>query len=160
MFPAEIVPVSIFLSALGSHLLAVVMLFSAVLVILHQASFSLLLLPLFFALLGLLAIGISWISSSLHVYLRDTAQVMSVILTFWFWLTPIFIPERDIPGWARPVLLSNPLTYVVRCYRAVLLSARAPALHDVLMLAAISLSVFVLGGLFFRQMKRGFADVL
>jgi hypothetical protein len=42
----------------------------------------------------------------------------------------------------------------------VLLSAKAPALHDLAILFAVSMSVFVLGGLFFRHMKRGFADVL
>jgi len=35
--------------------------------------------------------GVAWIFSSLNVYLRDTAQVLSVIMTFWFWFTPIFI---------------------------------------------------------------------
>ena len=54
-------------------------------------SFSLLLLPLCSALLGLLAVGLSWISSSFQVYLRDTVQVVSVILIFWQWVTPIFI---------------------------------------------------------------------
>jgi ABC-type polysaccharide/polyol phosphate export permease len=160
VFPAEIVPITIFLSAMVGHLLAVSMLFIAVAIILHQASFSLLLLPLCSALLGLLAVGLSWISSSFQVYLRDTIQVVSVILIFWQWTTPIFIDEVDFPGPTHLVVVLNPITYVVRCYRDLLLSARPPALHDVAILAAISATVFVLGGLFFRHMKRGFADVL
>jgi lipopolysaccharide transport system permease protein len=160
VFPAEIVPISIFLSAMVSHLLAVAMLFVAVLAMLGQASFSLLLLPLCSALLGLLAVGLSWVSSSFQVYLRDTVQVVTVILIFWQWTTPIFIPEGSFPVKAHLVVVLNPITYVVRCYRDILLSARAPALHDVAILFAISLAVFIAGGLFFRQMKRGFADVL
>ena len=51
-------------------------------------------LPIYMLQIGLFAVGIGWIVSSLQVYLRDTAQVLSVILTFWFWITPIFI----LPG--------------------------------------------------------------
>jgi ABC-type polysaccharide/polyol phosphate export permease len=160
VFPAEIVPISIFLSAMVSHLLAVTMLFVAVAMILHQVTFWLLLLPLFSALLGLLAVGLSWISSSLQVYLRDTIQVVTVILIFWQWTTPIFIEESKFPQRAHLVVVLNPITYVVRCYRNVLLSASPPALDDLAVLCGISMCVFVLGGLFFRHMKRGFADVL
>jgi len=160
VFPAEIVPIAIFLSAMISHLLAVVMLFTAVILILHQVSFSLLLLPVCAALLGLLAIGLSWISSSFQVYLRDTIQVVSVILIFWQWVTPIFVEESFFRGKTHLVVVLNPMTYVVRCYRNVLLSATPPALHDVAILLAVSSGVFIAGGLFFRQMKRGFADVL
>ena len=160
VFPAEIVPISIFLSAMVSHLLAVLMLFVAMVALVHQASFSLLLLPLCSAILGLLAVGLSWISSSFQVYLRDTVQVVGVLLIFWQWTTPIFLPESEFPAQAHLVIVLNPITYVVRCYRNILLSAQPPALTDLAVLLGVSTAVFVAGGLFFRQMKRGFADVL
>ena len=47
--------------------------------------------------MGLFAVGVGWIVASLHVFLRDTAQVLSVMLTFWFWVTPIFIEEGKFP---------------------------------------------------------------
>jgi lipopolysaccharide transport system permease protein len=50
--------------------------------------------------------------------------------------------------------------YAVRAYRHVLLSSRAPSLQDLFILAAYGAAAFVAGGLFFRHMKRGFADVL
>jgi ABC-type polysaccharide/polyol phosphate export permease len=160
VFPAEIVPITIFLSAMVGHLIAVLLLFVAVGLVLHHVSFSLLLLPVCAALLGLLAVGLSWISSSFQVYLRDTVQVVSVILIFWQWLTPIFLDEASFPGSTKLIVVLNPITYVVRCYRDVLLSAKMPAVRDLAVLAGVSVLVFVLGGLFFRHMKRGFADVL
>ena len=45
-------------------------------------------------LMAMFAMGIGWFVASLHVYIRDTAQVVSVVLTLWFWLTPIFIDEK------------------------------------------------------------------
>jgi ABC-type polysaccharide/polyol phosphate export permease len=52
------------------------------------------------------------------------------------------------------------MAYVVRAYRQVLLSQQIPSLSDAGVLAAFGLAAFFAGGLFFRHLKRGFADVL
>ncbi len=160
IFPAEMIPISVFLSTLVSHLLAVALIVGATAVVLNQVSVFLLLLPVYILVIGLLAVGIGWIVASLHVFLRDTAQVMTVVLTFWFWLTPILITEQQFPSWARFLLVANPLFYLVRAYRSLLLSTRVPDLGDLAVAAAYGCGAFVIGGLFFRHMKRGFADVL
>jgi ABC-type polysaccharide/polyol phosphate export permease len=160
VFPAEIVPVSVFLSSLMSHLLALAMMMAAAAVFLNQISFFLILLPFYMFAIGLFAVGVGWIAASLHVFLRDTAQVLSVLLTFWFWLTPIMITEQFFPPWAHFLLAANPMYYAVRGYRQILLSQSPPDPADFLRLAAYGATAFVLGGLFFRHMKRGFADVL
>jgi lipopolysaccharide transport system permease protein len=160
VFPAEVVPVSVFFSALISHLLGLAMLLGASLLILGRVSAMVVLLPIYMLLLGLLAIGVGWIVASLQVYLRDTAQVVSVALTFWFWITPIFISEQYFPEKLRFLARINPLAYVVRAYRDHLLSYRFPSLRELAILTACALTAFFLGGLFFRQLKRGFADVL
>jgi len=160
VFPAEIVPVSIFLSSLINHLIALALALSIVGIYLKHFSVWMLSLPLYILLIGLLAIGIGWIVAGLHVYLRDTAQVLMVVLTFWFWMTPIFIDEQQFPEQFRWVLHANPLAFLVRAYRDRLLSSARPSLHDFAIIAAYAVVAFVLGGLFFRHLKRGFADVL
>jgi ABC-type polysaccharide/polyol phosphate export permease len=165
MFPSEIVPVSIFLSSLVSHLLAVGLFVLVVAIVpdqhLNPASA---LLPLGMLLLGLFGIGIGWIAASLQVYLRDTAQVVTVVMTLWFWITPIMITESKFPVKQFPrgvafVLGANPLVYIVHVYRQMLLGSVVPW-HDLLTAGGFAIGAFVLGGLFFRHMKRGFADVL
>src|SRR5580658_11218637 len=71
VFPAEVVPVSIFLSSLIHHLIALV-------VALVWAGFAdkfvspmILWLPVYMLFVGMLAVGVGWIAASLHVYLRD-----------------------------------------------------------------------------------------
>jgi ABC-type polysaccharide/polyol phosphate export permease len=160
VFPAEIIPVSVFLSTLVSHLIAVVLMVTAMGVGYNQISVFLIVLPVYMVVIGLLAIGFGWIAASLHVFLRDTAQIISVIFTFWFWLTPIFIEESKFPRSVRFLLDWNPLYYLVRAYRAVLLYATVPSWSDLVMATLFGVVVFVAGGLFFRYMKRGFADVL
>jgi|SRR5579871_191848 len=160
VFPSEIVPVSIFLSSLINHLMALGLVLVIVGLYIGHFSLWMLSLPLYMLLVGLFAVGIGWIVSSLQVYLRDTVQVISVVLTFWFWLTPIMITEETFPQQLRFLLKLNPLALLVRAYRDRLLSYRVPNLHDFALVAFYAATVFVLGGLFFRHLKRGFADVL
>jgi lipopolysaccharide transport system permease protein len=70
------------------------------------------------------------------------------------------VEDRLFPGWARIVVYANPLTYVVRAYRETLLGNALPSARDLGSTAAFAIVAFVFGGLFFRYMKRGFADVL
>src|SRR5215472_5597913 len=160
VFPAEVVPISVFLSSLINHAMALALVVAAIAVKESHISPMLALLPAYMVFLGLFAVGIGWIAASLQVYLRDTVQMLSVILTFWFWLTPILITESQVPAQFRFLVEGNPLALVVRAYRQALLSYRPPALADFGVLAVSATLTFVLGGLFFRHMKRGFADVL
>lgn len=160
VFPAEIIPVSVFLSSLVSHGLGLALIVAAVGVFNNQVSPALVLLPVYIFLIGLLAIGLGWIVASLHVYLRDTAQVVAVLLLLWFWLTPIFITEDLFPQKMRFLVVSNPFYYLVRGYRRLLLAGDLPNIRDLAIVAAAGAATFVIGGLFFRHMKRGFADVL
>jgi ABC-type polysaccharide/polyol phosphate export permease len=160
VFPAEIMPVAIFLSSLVSHLLALGLVIGAIGLWLHQFSPAVLLLPALMVVVGLFAVGVGWITSSLQVYLRDTVQVVMVGLTFWFWLTPIFIPDAKYPARFHFLLEWNPLAYVVRDYRLMLLGNMPPPIGDFFAAAAFGVGTFVVGGLFFRHLKRGFADVL
>lgn len=160
VFPAEIVPVSIFLSSLASHLMVVALVITGIGVITGHFSLWMLMLPVYMLLVGLFAVGVGWVVASLQVYLRDTAQVLNVVLVFWFWITPIFITEQQVPERVRFALHLNPLAFVVQAYRDRLLSYRIPSLHDLAVITAYAVTAFIAGGLFFRHLKRGFADVL
>jgi ABC-type polysaccharide/polyol phosphate export permease len=160
VFPAEIVPVSVFLSSLVSHLMALTLMVGAVVLFEGTMNPALVLLPVYMFLTGLLAVGLCWIMASLQVYLRDTSQVLSVVLTFWFWFTPIFIDEGQFPARIRFLISGNPISYLVRAYRELLLSRHLPSGTDLVIVGAYAVTAFVAGGLFFRHMKRGFADVL
>ena len=76
------------------------------------------------------------------------------------WTTPIFIAESKYPAWGHFVIEANPLAYVVRAYRTMILEQAMPSVADLGWIALFGTMTFVLGGLFFRYLKRGFADVL
>lgn len=160
LFPSEIVPISIFLSSLVNHFFTLILLVGATALWLGHWGAAVLLVPVYTVLLGMLAIGIGWIAASLQVYLRDTAQVTQVVLTLWMWLTPVFLYESSYPARYQWLIDYNPLAYLVRSYRERIFSSNAPNLEEFGVIAFYSVTAFVAGGLFFRQLKRGFADVL
>lgn len=160
VFPVESIPLSIFLSSCVQHVLGLVVLIGATGIWeRHINPFLPLLLPALL-LLGLFSVGLSWILASLHVYLRDTAQIVNVLLTFWFWFTPIFIEEQMVPAQLRFILQFNPMAYFVGIYRQCVLGTGSPSLNQFAIAAAFATGTFVAGGFVFRRLRRGFADVL
>lgn len=160
IFPSEVIPVSVFLSSLINHLIATALLVAAVIIWDDGVSPMIAFMPVYVVLVGLLAVGMGWIVASLNVYLRDTAQIVQVALTLWFWITPIFITRELVPERFQFLVSWNPLSYVVRAYREMILSVDFPSFREMGLLAVFAVGVFFAGGLFFRQLKRGFADVL
>jgi ABC-type polysaccharide/polyol phosphate export permease len=159
-FPSEIAPLSIFLSSLIHHAIGLALVIVSVAVWLNHISVMLVFLPVYMLAVGLFAVGIGWMVAALHVYLRDTAQAITVVLQLWFWVTPIFIEEAKYPSWSRLLIAANPMAYVVRGYRALLLTNRPPSFRELAVVMTLAAATFFLGGLFFRYLKRGFADVL
>jgi ABC-type polysaccharide/polyol phosphate export permease len=160
LFPSELLPISVFFSSALNHLLAVALAVTAVAFWDGHFYWTLLFLPLYTGFLGMLAVGIGWVFASLQVYLRDTAQGVIVFLTLWFWATPIFISESQVPDGVRFILRANPLSLFVKAYRARLLSTDLPHRPELAWSAGWSGGAFLVGGMFFRHLKRGFADVL
>jgi lipopolysaccharide transport system permease protein len=159
IFPSEVVAVSIFLSSLLHHLIGIVLVMGVALY-LDQLSPMALLLPVYMVFVGLLGVGIGWVASSLHVYLRDTGQVLNVVMQVWMWMTPIMISADKIPENLRFLITWNPMSFVVDAYRMRLLTSGWPDVTQLVQIAGWSVAVFLAGGLFFRHLKRGFADVL
>ena len=159
VFPAEIIPVSIFLSSLINHLITLSLAVAVVAIYLRHVSVWILLLPIYMLLIGLFAVGVGWIVR-VSMSISATPHKCWWSPTFWFWMTPIFIDEQQFPPQFRFLLRINPLASLVRAYRDRLLSNRLPRLSEMAIVAAYAITAFILGGLFFRHLKRGFADVL
>lgn len=158
-FPPGAAPLSVAASAGIVHLLALGVLLGA-------AAWSgtlrwpLICLPLFAGLVALFSLGLAWIVAGLQAYWRDTAQVLAVVQTVWFWATPIVLPESFYRGRLDFALAWNPLAHAVRGYREAVLGGAWPEAGPLLILASAALGTFCLGGFFFRRAQRGFADVL
>jgi lipopolysaccharide transport system permease protein len=158
IIPAEILPIAITLSNLVNHAIGLSVLL-VVLAVFETIPLSALGIFLYLPILVLFAQGLGWIVAGLQVFVRDTVQVLQIVVSIWFWLTPVmYLPER-LKNYEGIAMLS-PMAVVVTGYRNSLLGQGQPDAATVALAAAISISVFLLGGLIFRQTKPAFADVL
>lgn len=160
VFPVEVLPVQLACVAIVHQLIAI----GILLVLMAGFGFpprpALVFVPaLLLAQLGI-AIGLGWALATLHVYFRDTAQALAVLLPVWFYLTPILYPPQLVPSFLQPVLALNPLTPLVQAWRDVLLHGVVPSGTGALWLGAASLVVFVGGALLFNGARGEFADLV
>ena len=160
LFPTEILPLTIMLAGLVNHLIGFGILFTVIILTTGKISAFILFLPLYLVALMLFALGLSWLVASLNVFVRDISQVLVVVLTFWFWFTPIFFPPEKFPKNMMFLVNWNPMAYIISGYRDCLLRMQLPDLKALAILMGLSLVVFITGGIFFRIAKREFVDVL
>ncbi len=121
---------------------------------------TVLLLPIVLLPLLLLVVGLSWALSALGVYLRDLAQLVTVISTVFMFLSPIFYPIEALPEKYHAMLNINPLTPIISQVRDVLYWGKMPSLSYYLLTLAASLLVAWGGFVLFQKTRQGFADVL
>ncbi len=160
VFPVETLPVELALAAVVQQLIATVVLLALMGILGFPPRAALLAFPALLAAQLLMTIGLGWGLAALHVYFRDTAQMLGVLLPVWFYLTPIIYPYRLVPPFLRPVLAVNPLTPLVEGYRDLLLHGRLPDPVGMAWLLAASLALFALGAAAFSRARGEFADLV
>jgi len=105
-----------------------------------------------------LTLGCGLILCCLHTLFRDTAQVVSLVMTAWFYLTPIVYPLSQVPEGFRSWVGWNPLTTVVSLYRQAFLGGETTWVDGTGRLALVALLLLVAGSGLFRRLAPGFAD--
>jgi ABC-type polysaccharide/polyol phosphate export permease len=78
----------------------------------------------------------------------------------WMYFTPLFYSPSIIPEYILPIFKLNPMYHVVFGYRYAILAGRMLPWQDFTYLAGVSIVTFAIGGIFFRKLKPGFAEVL
>jgi lipopolysaccharide transport system permease protein len=159
IIPAEILPVAITLSNLIHHMIGLTILL-IVLVALQSVHLSVLWILVYMPILLMLAQGLGWIVAGLHVFVRDTIQALQILMFLWFWFTPVFYARELVPPRMQFVVNLNPMAHVVTGYRNALLHLNQPAGVQIVLLLLVSILIFTIGGLLFRQAKPAFPDVL
>lgn len=159
MFPVQILPVVGTLVPYLTHGIGFLLLLSYLLL---TGYFSLLWLwlPVIFLFQFLFTMGLVAILSAFCVFLRDLQQLVALIITSWFFLTPIVYPISVIRDESiRRLYLFNPMHNFVELYREVILLHHFPVLNFEIVVGVSVVSYF-LGGWIFMRIKHAFGDVL
>lgn len=160
VFPLETLPVNLVIAGAVTEVFALLIFIVGLLLARGTLPLSILWLPLLIAPQLLLTAGLCWFLAALGVFLRDLGQIMSFVLTLWFFLTPICYSEAQLPPDALRILSANPMFVLVREYRAIFLEGRAPDAGPLAALWITSLAIAILGHAWFHKLRKSFADVI
>jgi lipopolysaccharide transport system permease protein len=92
-------------------------------------------------------IGLGVLLATVNVFYRDIGQAVSVVLQFWFWITPIVFVPSVIPERARAVLEWNPMWQLIRAFQGIFLDHAVPDWSS-LIYPSVLAAVFCLLGMF------------
>ena len=159
-FPREILPISIVTSEAFNFLVSTVIILAFVIFGGLGVTKYVLLYPLVFIIQYLLCLGISFIVSSVTVYVRDLQHLIGVALQLLFYATPIVYNANTIPAEFKWILNLNPMTYIINAYRDIFYNQTMPDITTLLILGGILIVVCIVGYLLFNKLQKGFAEEL
>ena len=111
----------------------------------------------------LLTLGLSWITSAMNVFVKDVGYVVSILLQFGFWMTPIFWDVTVIPAKWQIFVKINPMAYIVNGYRDTFLLHKPfweGDLFSMLWFWGFTIVSLLAGMIVFKRLRPHFADVI
>ena len=158
IFPVELIPISSIISAFiingtGFIIFLIYLSFTG------YANISWFAIPLLVFIELLFALGLSMFLAAFCVFIRDTTEILSIMMMLWFYATPVLYPNSMIPKELIDILSFNPMSVFVECMRDILLRNQIDGIL-MLKLFVISVIIFIPCSYFFMRSKSAFGDVL
>ena len=123
-------------------------------------NFLVLALPLFLIHIAFLGTGTGLIISSLTTKYRDLNVLVSFGLTLWMYLTPVVYPVSQIPESFRFIMLLNPVAPIMETFRYAFLGSGSFEWFFLLISAAVTAVLLILGMIVFNQVEKNFIDTV
>ncbi|MGB8648651.1 MAG: ABC transporter permease [Anaerolineae bacterium] len=172
-FPRETLPISSVLANAANFLFALPLIIA--LVFYYQVEIQptvLFYFPIIFIAHVALIMGITLFLSAVNVLYRDTGVITGVVMTAWFFLTPVFYPVKDLTGvWngidlGRVAYYVNPMASIIESYRNVLYGTTdggqpsQPDFEFLLRTVVTSFVILLIGYFVFARLSRRFGEEL
>lgn len=110
----------------------------------------------------IITVALSYITSSIVVFLKDFGQIVSIVLQFGIWVTPIMWSYSMVADNWQWVFKINPLYYIIEGYRDSMFNHIWfwEKWNETFWFWDLTLIYFVLGFIIFKKLKPHFSDVL
>ena len=160
VFPLDVLPVIAMGAALFHASISLAVLLIAFALFNGYLHWTIIFVPVVLLPLVILTLGVAWIFASLGVFLRDVGQTVGIITTVMLFLAPIFYPVTALPEEVRPLIMANPLTFIIEEARGVVILGRMPEWTGLGIYTLAATAVAWAGFAWFQKTRKGFADVL
>lgn len=115
-----------------------------------------LLLPYSYICMFLFTVGLSFILSTISVFLRDIFYIYGIVLTIWQYFTPLFYDITMIDPKLQVLFKFNPLYQFINFTRQIILYNQLPSLSCWIGCGISALLMFILGCVIFRKKQDKF----
>ncbi len=116
----------------------------------------------FFAMV-MLTLGLGWITSAITVFAKDVKHIITILLQFGFWATPILWNPAMLPDSFQVFVKLNPMAYIVMGYRNSLVLGKPfweESLSVTIYFWGLTFFFLFLGIAIFKRLRPHFADVI
>lgn len=141
-YPLETLPATSLLSSSLGPAAGLVAL-GVTLAVLDRLSLSLLLLPLPLVMATLFALGTSWVLMVVGAVLKDLREIVAVTVGLAVYISPVMLSEQLVGERMWQLVLLNPLSHIVICFRDVVFGTFHTS--SWLVFAVMSLGAFAIG---------------
>jgi lipopolysaccharide transport system permease protein len=163
LFPAEVLPIVSVLANMVHFFLGLPILAGYMIWYQHfPDAIGLLWLPVVMLIQLIFTIGLGLGLSALTVHFRDVRDLLSNLINFWFFCTPIIYPYyMESVQKYLPILKLNPFYHLVVPYQEILFF-HGPFGHErsLTIMAGASLATFVAGYWLFDRLRDSFAEAI
>jgi lipopolysaccharide transport system permease protein len=121
---------------------------------------GLLLIPVLWLFILVLAGGVGLLCASLSVRYRDFHFALPVLLQTWMFASPIIYPSSLVPETWRPYYYLNPMATMLEAHRSVFLGTEFPPPLFLMLGGILSFVLLVLGLYTFSRTEQTLTDVL
>ena len=165
-FPRLTIPISNVISAVIQFFVQMILVFAVLIYYLIRGEVSphweaWLLVPVMLVQLGVLALGVGIIISSLTTKYRDLAILVTFGVQLWMYVTPIVYPLSQLDGGLlRTVLLINPVTAPTEVIRYAILGQGSVMPGYLLLSAVVTVVLMMIGVMIFNKVEKTFMDTV
>jgi len=118
---------------------------------------SILFLPYPILLIAMFTLGISLLISACAMFFPDIAEMYNILLTAWFYLTPVIWVEDMLPQQFAWLVKLNPMFYLINLFRVPIIEGGLPTINQILFTSGIAFFTLFAGWLFFSWKSDEFA---
>jgi lipopolysaccharide transport system permease protein len=162
LFPAEVLPIVSVLANMVHFFLGLLILAAFMIGFQHYPHVaSLSWFPVVIAVQLVFTLGLAFALSALTVHFRDVRDLLTNLLTLWFFATPIIYPYFT-PSVSRFLTLFrlNPFYHLAVSYQEILFFGQFGHARSLLLLGALSVGVFLVGYWLFDRLRDSFAEAV
>lgn len=157
-FPIEVLPIMVVITNMVHFILALPVLFLFFIIFGKSLSLWVFFLPISLLAQFIFTMGLCFLISALTVHFRDIKDILSNLLTLWFFATPIIYTYKSVPNALKMVLNLNPMTHLIESYHYAFYFGSLPHWKRFSITVLVGLLFFYLGYLIFDKLRDTFVE--